>query len=118
MSAIIWYMVWFLASKPNDCIAALSSFGSIVPVVGRKHDHPGRNNVTLQYAGLMTDDTGGRMEVLPSSEEQGNLKVCHAYGEQIEVSSQHVHLPDPSVSKRLKASRISSISSSLSPGRS
>ena len=31
-SAISWYMVGFLLSKPNDCMAAFSSFGSILPV--------------------------------------------------------------------------------------
>jgi hypothetical protein len=89
-------MVAFLASNPRLCMAALSSLGSIVPA------RAGRG-----AGGQRREHKRAASHKNPARDVRN---FCRRRSRQ--------HAPEPSVSKRLKASRISSISSSVRPGRS
>ena len=91
-------MVAFFASKPRLCIADLSSFGSIVPGCGF-------------IVTFCLQEAGKRRSKKTEKEKNQDNKTR-------ERERQRRFKPDPSVSNRLNASRISSISSLLNPGRS
>ena len=54
--------------------------------------------------------------IVPVNENKNYLFICIEINENINLN--YTFLPEPSVSNKLNASRISSISSSLKPGRS